>query len=410
VLPRVPRRPLLLAGALALIAGLVTPAVARQPAGTALSRLGVGHVWLINVENKSYAETYGGATPTYLNSTLRRQGGLLEQYYGIGHLSLDNYIAQLSGQAPTLLTQSDCQVYVDVVPGVAGPDGQAIGQGCVYPASVKTLPDQLDAVGKTWKGYMEDMGNDPSREPDRCGAPPLDPTNGMRDGTQTATATDQYAARHNPFVYFHSILDRTYGDAPNHATCVTNVVPLTALATDLAKKPADVPNFNLITPNLCDDGHDDPCVGKDVDGGTASGLKAVDLWLQKYIPMIEASRAFQQDGLIIVSGDEAESSDSTSCCNEESGYNTPLAGGGGITSGSPGPGGGRIGTLVIGHGVKPDSTSTTAYNHYSLLRSLEDLFGVTTGGADGQGHLGYAGATGLVPFGKDVFQAAKGAF
>ena len=52
----------------------------------------------------------------------------------------------------------------------------------------------------------------------------------------------------------------------------------------------------------------------------------------------------------------------------------------------------------------PGSTDTTgSYNHYSALRSYEDLLGLTTGGADGQGHLGFAAATGLAPFGYDVF-------
>ena len=50
-------------------------------------------------------------------------------------------------------------------------DGQAIGRGCVYPASVKTLADQLNASGKTWRAYMEDMGNDPAREATTCGHP-----------------------------------------------------------------------------------------------------------------------------------------------------------------------------------------------------------------------------------------------
>jgi hypothetical protein len=59
--------------------------------------------------------------------------------------------------------------------------------------------------------------------------------------------------------------------------------------------------------------------------------------------------------------------------------------------------------VVLGRCVRPGATTDTPYNHYSMLRSLEDVFGITAGGADGKGHLGYAGATGLVPFGRDVF-------
>jgi hypothetical protein len=108
-------------------------------------------------------------------------------------------------------------------------DGIAAGTGCLYPASVKTLPDQLKVLGKTWRGYVEDMGNDPARESVTCGHPKLNST----DMTQSAQAPstnvpngDQYATRHNPFVYFHSIID-----SPD---CNNNVVNLNQLTTDLA--------------------------------------------------------------------------------------------------------------------------------------------------------------------------------
>ena len=65
--------------------------------------------------------------------------------------------------------------------------------------------------------------------------------------------------------------------------------------------------------------------------------------------------------------------------------------------GIEGPGGGRTGTLVLSRYVTPGSTNDTPYNHYALLRSLEDLFGLS--------HLGYAGAAGLRPFGADVYNA-----
>jgi hypothetical protein len=384
---------------LALLLPLTTVALLAAPGASAgtpdpskLASLGIHHVWMINVENKSFDEAYGSNPNPYLPKKLRSQGVLLRQYYGTGHLSLDNYISQLSGQAPNPVTQSDCQIYVDQEPGVVLVDGQSQGVGCVYPAAVQALPNQLTAAGLSWRGYMEDMGNDLSREPDRCGEPSNPTGAGFQDGTQSATATDQYAARHNPFVYFHSILDTPL--------CHQQVLPLTALASDL-KSISTTPSFSLITPNLCDDGHDDPCVGKNVRGTQKGGLVAVDYWLQKYVPMILSSPAFKQDGVLIVTSDESENSDATSCCGEPTGPNTPMPG---IT----GPGGGRIGTLVLGRCVKPGSTSDTPYNHYALLRSLEDLFGISKGGADGTGHLGYAGQAGLKPFGADVFGGTCG--
>jgi len=74
-----------------------------------------------------------------------------------------------------------------------------------------------------------------------------------------------------------------------------------------------------------------------------------------------------------------------------------------------GTGGGQVGALLLNAKyIVPGTTDTTgSYNHYSALRSYEDLLGLTTGGADGQGHLGYAAAAGLVPFGRDVFPASR---
>lgn len=392
------RRAVLLVVPLALIALVGAPgASAATPDPSRLSTLGIRHVFVVNIENKTFDEAYVSNKNPYLPKQLRSQAVLLKQYFGIGHLSLPNYIAQLSGQAPTMVTQGDCQIFMDQQPGTPGPDGQSIGQGCVYPAGVQTLPNQLTAAGLSWRGYMEDMGNDLSREPDRCGEPANPTGSGMRDSTQSATAKDQYAARHNPFIYFHSILDSPL--------CHQQVLPLTALQTDLGQV-ATTPNFSYITPNLCDDGHDDPCVGKNLRGTNAGGLVSADYWLQKYVPMILASPAFQQDGVLIVTSDESEAqgsnADATACCGEAPGYNTPLPGIGG-------PGGGRIGTLVLGRCVQAGGTSDIPYNHYSLLRSLEDIFGITTGGADAKGHLGYAGAAGLKPFSADVFGGTCGA-
>ena len=128
------------------------------------------------------------------------------------------------------------------------PTARRVGQGCVYPSSVKTVADQLTAAHKTWRGYMEDMGNTPTRESRTCGHPAID----TQDNTQNATAADQYAARHNPFVYFHSLLD-------SGACATATTSPLTALTKDLAKV-STTRNLSYITPNLCDDGHDSPCV------------------------------------------------------------------------------------------------------------------------------------------------------
>ena len=65
--------------------------------------------------------------------------------------------------------------------------------------------------------------------------------------------------------------------------------------------------------------------------------------------------------------------------------------------------------MLISRYIRPGSISDQPYNHYSWLRSMEDLFHITNGGTDGEGHLGFAAADGLRPFGPDVYNNASGA-
>jgi hypothetical protein len=369
-MPRLFRLAVLVA-ALAVMAGFPAPSEAAAPP--------VKHVFVILLENENADTTFGANSKApYLARTLPAQGQFMPNFYAVTHLSLGNYIALVSGQGSNIETQADCNVYSEFTPGTIGADGQAIGQGCVYPTTVKTVADQLSAKGLTWKGYMEDMGNTPA-EGTTCRHPAL----GQQDHTQTAEAGDQYAARHNPFVYFHSIIDSP--------SCAQNDVPLDRAPADL-RSASTTGNFTFITPDLCSDGHDEPCVD-----GRPGGLVSADAFLREWIPRIQASPAYRQGGMIVVAFDEAEAgpggdADSTACCGQPQFPNTPNNGGP-----TPGQGGGRTGAVVLSPFVKPGSTNQTAYNHFSLLRSVEDIFGVE--------HLGYAARAGLKAFGPEVFNA-----
>mgnify|MGYP001544453342 CR=1 FL=1 len=336
-----------------------------------------GHIFIIVLENESYARTFAkNSLAPYLAHELPTKGALLRNYYGIGHNSLDNYIALVSGQAPNAATQRDCPKFTEFVLDQPALDenGQAIGSGCVYPAMVPMLGDQLEAVGKSWRGYMQDLGNDKSKAVEECGYPPI----GEKDPTLHRTPEDQYATKHNPFYYFHSFIDQ-------HDRCVQHVVNLNRLSEDL-ETVQTTPNFSFITPNLCDDGHDAPCVDK-----ATGGLVQADGFLRKWVPKIMDSPAFKQDGVLIVLFDEASGPpgmDSSACCGEKK---LP----GGPQPGGDGPGGGITGAVILSPFVKPNTISDVPYNHYSTLRWLEDQFGVP--------HLGYAAANGLVTFGEDVF-------
>jgi phosphatidylinositol-3-phosphatase len=358
------------AAAVACLAmGTVRPALAQSAP--------IRHVFVIVLENHSFINTFGDKTwGPYLARTLTRQGALLTNYYGIGHASLDNYIAMISGQPPNEDTQADCGTYTQFKMRQKGldPYGQAIGRGCVYPASVKTLADQLEAKGFTWRAYLEDMGRDPSRENRTCAHPKI----GVQDNTQQATIGDQYAAKHNPFVYFHSIID-------DRARCDSHVVSLDKLPGDLG---SSAPNFSFIVPNLCNDGHDIPCIDH-----RTGGLTTIDPFLARWVLQILGSRDFKRDGLLVITFDEAASQrggeDSAACCGEE-----PMPGST-WQPGVNGPGGGRIGAVLLSPQIRPGTLSAVPYNHYSLLRSIEDLFGLA--------HLAMANGTSLTSFGKDVF-------
>jgi hypothetical protein len=373
----------------------------------------IKHVFVITLENEDYSTTFGANTKApYLAQTLAAKGALVQQYYGTGHVSLDNYVSMISGQSPTTDTDNDCQTYQDFNLTGMTSDGQAIGTGCVYPASVQTLPDQLTAAGLTWKAYEEDMGNDPAREASACGHPTLNTADHTQVAEAPSTAVplgDQYATRHNPYMYFHSIIDSP--------TCKQNVVNLNNLTTDL-QNYATTANFIHITPNLCNDGHDAPCAN-----GQPGGLTSANTFLQKWVPIIMASPAYQADGLLIINFDESGYVETVSpqsatqattnititfpgtiCCNQQPGPNLapfpqvvsePLSATEVYTLSKQSYGGDQVGAVMLSQFIKPGTVSTVPYNHYSMLKSIEDIFGLS--------HLGYAGQAGLVGFGSDIF-------
>ncbi len=435
--------------------------------GTVLEPGSIKNIVVIDLENEDYATTFGPDSPArYLNDVLVKRGQLIDNYFATSHVSQGNYISQISGQASTAAQNNDCLnlasltappvtgTFTDITPATPTADGQVIGDGCVFPASVQTIGDQLDAkyagdrTGRghdttryvyPWRVYAEDMGNIPSRDhgtPDptggtTCAHPPI----GGLDTSNSAVAGDGYATRHNPFMYFRSVID-------DNARCNERVVPLGTvtvgangrrdtftghLAEDLQHKQT-TPAFSFVVPDLCNDGHDAVCkpaeiggTATDVEGGTAGGLAAADLWLKHWVPLLMNSPAYRSgDMLIVITLDEAGFTSPTSylsCCNQQPGPNqagnpgySPVLGLFGVQTPPtrPGvyPGGGQIGAVLLNRRyiVAGSHNTTGFYNHYSALRSYEDLLGLDAGGTDGHGHLGYAAAPGLTPFGHDVFK------
>jgi hypothetical protein len=370
-------------------AGAASPGSGVTITSTGLKPGSIKHVWLIILENKSYDATFTGLNQnSYLWKTLPKQGVLLKNYYGTGHSSMDNYLSLVSGQAPEEDTQSDCSVedynfgsnasivtkggslekdknYGQVASsanssqpsGANAPDGD---NGCTYPEAVPTLFNQLDAAKKTWKGYAQDLGNQPGREDAACGGPGTASNNPDNNPTYlSATAAhplppgvvsftgaqpnDQYVAKHFPFPWFHALTGSVtaaglttkglttpvQGGTDCDAAHIANLdSPTEGLYHDL-QKVSTTPAFSWITPDNCSDAHDAVCKGNNLSGsftpsgapiyqaGTpdpesttplnyTGGLYAADLWLKYYIPMIERSPAFKQGGLIDITFDEGD--------------------------------------------------------------------------------------------------------
>ena len=361
----------------AALAALLALALCGPAAAHAEAPPHIKHLFVILLENEDAEDTFGPVPPSpYLGTTLREAGAFVPNYYGIGHQSLDNYIALASGQPPNPQTQADCQLFSDFTPIATLEDGVAVNPfgGCVFPTSVQTVANQLENSGRTWRNYAQDMAAGAAAgEATSCRHPAL----GAPDNTQMASATNQYAARHVPFVYFHSIID--------FETCQRNVVDLEHLTQDL-QSAESTPQYSFITPDLCADGHDATCA----DGTSPGGFAGIDAFLREWVPRIKASPAYRDHGAILLTFDESESG-AESCCNEENGPNSPNNGG----ATAVGAGGGRVGAVIVSPCIKPGTETQFPYNHYSALRWTEDNFGLS--------HLADASTEGLSSFGTDVF-------
>jgi hypothetical protein len=344
-------------------------------------------VFVIMLSDEPYATAFGPSSPArYLTGTLEAKGELLVRYYAIAHEQLANGIALLSGQGPTPQTAQNCPTYEDLTPGTAGAEGQVSGKGCVYPSTTQTLTGQLAAKHLTWRAYAEGIGEAGSQAI-ACGHPNLgapDPT-----ASQTPPAGLTYATFRNPFVYFHAVT--------GSPACKANDAGLSRLKSDL-KGAKSTPSFSYIIPGRCHDGNATPCAA-----GAAAGMGPADTFLGKVVPEILGSKGYKEGGLLVITTDEAPSSgefaDSSSCCGQPQFPNLPALSGAPGT-GLPKKGGGEVGALLLSSFVKPHTTNQEPYNHFSLLRTIEDLFGLK--------HLGYAGAPKVEALAPTLFTSKPG--
>ena len=312
-----------------------SPAFAKAPARGAEGIPRFSHVVVLVLENESATNTWGPASVAhYLNSLVPR-GVFASQYFATGHASLDNYIAMVSGQPDQPLTASDC-IPVNL---------WLCEQGQSLMSNGRNLADQLEAKGITWKGYMDGAPSPCFHADYSPTALPPDPYQG---DSQKPPAKD-YADRHNPFIYFKDIIE-------NDARCRAHVRPFTDMARDIGRNA--LPAFSFITPDSCHDGHDDPC-----SNGQPGGLVSADKWLSQNLPSL-IDYLWAHHGLLLITSDESGSSDLAGCCS------------GGLLGLLPGFGG-RVGLLALSPDITRGRTVTTSYDHMSLLRTIEDSFGIT---------------------------------
>jgi hypothetical protein len=288
-----------------------------------------GHVFVIALTTPSYRAAFGtGSVAHYLNRKLRRKGALLSGYRTLSGSELPDYLAMVSGQAPNADTRTDCATYAEFSgSATASSDGQVPGPGCVYPDTVLTVADQVTASGKVWKAYLADMGDS------TC----VHPNSNVADDVTLPGAGSQYDTRHNPFIYFHSLLDL--------GGCSSNDEGLQDLTKDLHKAKR-TPTYAFIAPGLCEEPSAAAC-----PEGSPGGLAGEDAFLKQVVPAILASSAYKQDGVLMIVFAKA-----------------PAANGSGPV---------RTGALILSPKVKADSTVKTRYSPYSVLRSVEDLLGYT---------------------------------
>ena len=321
----------------------------------------VKHVFVIVLGENSFEETFGATSPApYLAHTLAAKGELLPNYYAVTKGELANQIALLSGQGPTVETAAGCPVPTDILPGTVSATGQVEGAGCVYPAATATLPGQLAEKKLGWKAYVEGRVD------------PLRPRGRLARPRRLLPLADR-RARMRPDRRQPRTAGRGSEDGGEDAGA-------------LLHRARRLPRRRRTA--LCRRGAGGCARGRTVPAASDPGDRS--------LPRL------QEGGLIAITSAQARQTgptpDTSSCCIAPVYPNLPPEA---VVEAPPGPtkpsgGGGRVGLLLLSPFVKPGTVDESAYfNHFSLLRSIEELFELEP--------LGYAGEEALTGFDSTVY-------
>ena len=329
------------AGPLAASAG---PSSAGQPARTTAAsgghHFGLDHVFVIMMENTQYGALLSPKNPnTKFIQQLAANNGLATKYFGVTHVSQPNYIAATSGST-------------------WGSNSDDAAQAPLF--DHQNIVDQFDAAHVSWKAYMQSLPF------------PGDTVDETPDGL--------YVRKHDPFLL--------YPDIYNNPSRADNVVPLAQLSTDLSA--GQVPQFVWISPNICDDMHGGasacPFPSSPKSPAQALLFKDGNNFLRKWVGLITQSSAWTSHSAIFITWDEGGFEDSSPFApqDDRGGPDSPIlpatpadpsTGGGGDLAGGTVYGGGHVPMIVVANGVGHRVDAVRA-DHYSLLRTIEENFGL----------------------------------
>ena len=349
-------------GTMALAASCWTNPVLAQAAPDDASVPRYAHIVVILEENKDYSQVLGPAVAPNIAGWMKHYGSAT-RFYGEVHPSEANYVALLGGD--TFGIHDDDAFYCK--PGQVDPNcPHALQPGYAdHTAHAPSLGDQVQRAGLTWKAYLEDLPEPGSLAANAGAATP---------GVALNPATALYASKHSGFVNFEGV--QTDPDRAKH------LVDFKAFDADLAA--GALPSFALIVPNQCNEMHG--LFSPNTPAGcnitqTIPLIHRGDAELGRLISELQATPAWRshENFAIVITFDEGYGSDRQGCCSV-----TPDA--------ASNYGGGHIPTIVITNHGPRGLADDTPYNHYSLLRTIEDGFGIPE-------HLGRAAdsAHGVVP-------------
>jgi phosphatidylinositol-3-phosphatase len=356
----------------------------RAPAPVSPALLAqITHVWVITLSGGSFEEAldHRDLAP-YLTGQLLPKGTLLTHYSLVADSPLANDLALLSGQGPNPETERDCPSYTALTPGSVQASGLASGSGCVYPAGVQTLADEVTTAALSWRAYLQDMAPaGASGQAAGAATTCRHPQPGDAEPSAPPSPGEDYLVSRNPFVYFDSLIE-------SHA-CEKDDVDLSELSADLAA-PSQTPGLSWIVPSACDDGSQLAC-----GSGDPGGLAGADAFLKQIVPQILATTAYREHGLILLVFDSGPAAANATAASAA----PPRDRGAHRAVISKATEGATVGALIVSPFVNAGTKTSEAFDTYSLLRSLERLFGVPL--------LGHAADQGVAELGAQVYRSTS---